>query len=117
LGVDLVGNPDKTLEPRIALFVLVHGMANGTFTGLRLGQYVNVHRTDFLNARRVINHTNMAQHIADLAKAWLLKLNSAALESADLEMAALEAVEPEYIDETMELPEEVRLMLEQAMSS
>ena len=117
LGIDLVGNPDKALEPRIALFVLVHGMANGTFTGRRLGQYLNVNQTDFYNARLIVNGRDRARHIANLAKQWLSRLNSSALESADLEMATLEAVEPEYIDETMALPEEVRLMLEQTMSS
>jgi peptidoglycan hydrolase-like protein with peptidoglycan-binding domain len=115
LGIDLVGNPDRALEPQIALFVLVHGMANGTFTGRRLGQYVNVNHTDFYNARRVVNWIDRAQHIANLANQWLSRLPS--LEAAAPEMAAPEAAAPEFIDETTELSEEERLMLEQVMSS
>ncbi|MGK7934089.1 MAG: peptidoglycan-binding protein, partial [Microcystaceae cyanobacterium] len=67
LGIDLVSYPDKALDRQVALFILCHGMANGTYTGRRLGQYVNVNKTDFPNARRVVNGEDKKHHIANLA--------------------------------------------------
>jgi peptidoglycan hydrolase-like protein with peptidoglycan-binding domain len=115
LGVDLVSNPDRALERSIALFVLVHGMAYGIFTGRRLGEYVNVNQTDFYNARRVVNGTDRAQHIANLANLWLDWLNTHNLELAvpEAEVAAT----LEFIDENSALTEEERFMLEIVMSS
>lgn len=70
LGSDLVDNPDRVMEPKISLFILVDGMAKGRFTGKRLGQYVNGTQTDFVGARRVVNGTDRAAHIANLAQNW-----------------------------------------------
>ena len=114
LGIDLVGNPDRALERRIALFILVHGMANGTFTGKRLGQYVNVNQTDFLGARWVVNDRDKRYHIKNLANQWVQRLSF--LEAATPEMAAADSETPEFIDENTELSEEERLMIEQATS-
>lgn len=33
---DLVNHPEYALEPKVALFILVHGFKNGTFTGKKL---------------------------------------------------------------------------------
>lgn len=74
LGVDLVNNPDKVLEPNISLFILVHGCKNGTFTGMKIEDYINSNRTDFYNARRVINGIDKAQEIANIAKEWMRKI-------------------------------------------
>jgi predicted chitinase len=70
LGIDLVSDPDKALNPNVALFVLVHGLKNGTFTGKRLGDFVKEGRTDFVNARRVINGLDRALDIAEIAKRY-----------------------------------------------
>lgn len=74
LDVDLVGNPDLALEPDVALFVLVHGFKTGGFSGRKLADYVNEHKTDFVNARRCINGLDKAQDIAKLAQGYLAKL-------------------------------------------
>jgi hypothetical protein len=74
LGIDLVSNPDKVLEPNIALFILVHGCKNGTFTGMKIEDYIDDSRTDFYNARRVINGIDKAQEISDIAREWLNKI-------------------------------------------
>jgi predicted chitinase len=74
LGVNLVANPELACDPNIALFVLVHGFKNGTFTGAALERYVNAKKTDFVNARRVINGTDRAAHIAKLAQNYLRSL-------------------------------------------
>lgn len=117
LGIDLVGNPDQALDPSISLYILVHGMANGIFTGRRLGQYVNVNRTDFVNARKVINDMDRAHHIANLAQQWLTKLNNFPVPEALPEAVNLEAVIPAFIDENVQLSEDELFLFEQIISS
>lgn len=39
LGIDLVSNPDKTLEPKTAAAIAVIGMRDGLFTGKKLANY------------------------------------------------------------------------------
>lgn len=70
LGFDLAGNPDKALDPNIALFVLVHGFKTGTFTGRKLSDHINANKVDYVNARRCINGLDKANEIADLARKW-----------------------------------------------
>lgn len=120
LGIDLVSNPDKVMNRPIALFILVHGMANGKFTGKRLGQYVNVNGTDFYNARRVVNGRDQAPHIADLAKQWVTRLDnfSFAPESMALEAESIpEGARIEFFDENTPMSEEDHLVFESIMSS
>ncbi len=74
LKQDFLTDPDNVLDPVMSLFILVHGMMNGAFTAKRLDNYVNHQKTDFLEARRVINGKDKAQHIADLAQIWLSKI-------------------------------------------
>jgi predicted chitinase len=73
LGLDLVNNPDKVLEPNVSLFILVHGCKNGTFTGMKIEDYIDNNKTDFYNARRVINGIDKAQEIAVIARQWAKK--------------------------------------------
>jgi hypothetical protein len=74
LGVDLVNDPDKAVDPAIAKFILVHGFKTGAFTGRKISDYVNDHKTDFVNARRCINGVDHAADIARLAKKYLATL-------------------------------------------
>ena len=76
LGIDFVSNPDKVLARNISLFILVHGCSIGFFSGKRLGEYVNKNEKDYINARKVINGKDKAQHIAKLANKWLNMLNN-----------------------------------------
>lgn len=71
LGVDLVNNPRRATDPRIASQILVGGMMEGTFTGRGLGQYVGNGRADFYNARRVVNGTDRAGGIGQIAQRLL----------------------------------------------
>lgn len=71
LGVDMVKNPDRALDSNIALFVLVHGFKTGTFTTRKITDYINLNKTDFLNARRCINGMDQASKIAALAAKYL----------------------------------------------
>lgn len=51
----IAGEPDVALEPMKAFRIMVHGMENGAFTGKKLGDFINAEKTDYANARRIIN--------------------------------------------------------------
>ena len=70
LGVDLVGSPDRALEPTLAAAIMFVGMSEGWFTGKELSDYINAAETDYLNARRIINGTDRALLIAGYAEAF-----------------------------------------------
>jgi peptidoglycan hydrolase-like protein with peptidoglycan-binding domain len=74
LGLDLVNNPDLALDPKVALFVLVHGFKTGTFTGRKITDYITASQTDFVDARRCINGTDKASEIAKLAQSFMTTL-------------------------------------------
>lgn len=67
VGIDLVADPTKALDPLIAAKVLVEGMKAGTFTGKKLSDYLP---GDFVNARRIVNGSDEAAKIADLARQY-----------------------------------------------
>lgn len=67
LGIDLVSNPELASRPDIASRILVEGMKEGTFTGVGLDRYINGQGTDFRNARRIVNGTDRAGMIGDIA--------------------------------------------------
>ena len=67
LGIDLVKNPDRAMEPAIANFILVHGFKHGIFTGKKITDYIRPGKVDFVGARRCINGTDKAGKIAGIA--------------------------------------------------
>ena len=78
-GFDLAANPELALRKDLALFVLVHGMITGTFTGRSMKQYVMGDAVDLINMRRVVNGVrkgeklpDSAEKIAGLYKKWAL---------------------------------------------
>ncbi len=70
IGVNLIDNPDRALEVPVALKLLFVGMLEGLYTGKKLGQYINETKTDYRNARRVVNGMDRANLIAGYAKAF-----------------------------------------------
>jgi len=70
LKVDLLGNPEKALDPVISAKVMVLGMKYGWFTGRNLDRYINEKGCDYVNARRIINGMDRAEDIASYAKKW-----------------------------------------------
>jgi putative chitinase len=67
-GLDLLNNPDLMLQNKeVAANSLVWGMMTGQFTGAKLSRYINESKTDYYNARRVVNGTDKAQKYADYA--------------------------------------------------
>lgn len=81
LAINLVRYPDDALEPDIAAVIMFRGMTEGWFTGKKLSDYINLDRTDYFNARRIINGTDCAQKIAGYAKAFETALREAAYSS------------------------------------
>lgn len=69
LGVDLINNPELASRPDIARQILVEGMKKGTFTGQKLGKFINGQKTEFENARQTVNGMDKAGPIASIARA------------------------------------------------
>jgi len=66
--VPLVMQPDLALTPWVAAQVAINGISQGWFTGKKLSDYLTDIRTDYVNARRIINGTDKAQTIAAYAE-------------------------------------------------
>lgn len=77
LGVDFVANPELALDPTLASAIMFIGMAEGWFTGKELSDYFDTGKTDWVNARRIINGTDKAQTIASYARAFHAALMAA----------------------------------------
>lgn len=69
--IDIVNNPDQSLDFKYALLILVDGFKHGRFTGKKISDYINPKKVDFRNARRCINGLDRARDIAKLAKKYL----------------------------------------------
>lgn len=68
LGVDLVAKPELALKPSVAFSIMTIGMHKGLFTGKKLSDYINSTKTDYKNARRIINGTDKAATLATYAR-------------------------------------------------
>ena len=79
IGADLVANPNLALQPAIAYEILVVGMLRGLFTGKKLSDYINSTKTDYANARRVVNGTDKSTLIAQYARQFEKILKNAQL--------------------------------------
>lgn len=74
LNIDLVNHPDSAMSPSIAAQIIVVGMRDGLFTGVKLNTYFGK-TTDAINARRIINVTDRAALIAGYYSIFLTALN------------------------------------------
>lgn len=68
LGGALLKTPNKVMEPDISVRILVIGMREGWFTGKKLSDYINLRASNYVGARRIINGTDKAQAIAEIAR-------------------------------------------------
>lgn len=68
LGIDLLKNPDLALNPAIAAKIMFEGMARGTFTKFKLSDFFNETKTDWINARKIINGLDKAYQFAEWGK-------------------------------------------------
>lgn len=69
--------PELVKDQTLAYQIAIQGMKEGWFTGKKLSDFINNNKTDFENARRIINGKDKAQVIADLAR----RFNEVLLES------------------------------------
>lgn len=70
-GVDIMADYSLLLRIDIAAFVTIDGMRFGRFTGKKLGDYITANKTDFPNARRIINGEDKKSLIAGYASQFL----------------------------------------------
>ena len=68
LGVDLTKDPDLVMSPEYAVPILVVGSRDGWFTGKKLSDYITISQSNYRGARRVINGTDKAAAIAEIAR-------------------------------------------------
>lgn len=67
LGLDLVKHPDLALRADVAARILIGGMLDGDFTGRSVLHYIDGSKTDYTNARRVVNGTDKMREIAAMS--------------------------------------------------
>jgi len=75
--INLVRNPDLAMRPDIAAGVLVFGMLEGWFTGRKLVDYFSGTRSDWVDARVIINGHDRAALIASYGMAFYHALSEA----------------------------------------
>lgn len=69
-GVDIVTDPSAAMRPDVAAQTLVVGCRDGWFTGKRLDDYITLKSSNFRGARRVVNGTDKAAAIAEIAREY-----------------------------------------------
>ena len=74
---DLVEHPELALDSLISARILFRGMAEGWFTGKKLGQYFNESKDDPVNARQIVNGNDDDDLIAGYHKQFLAALEAA----------------------------------------
>lgn len=77
LGVDLVRYPERALEMGIAAAIMFDGMMQGWFTGKKLSDYFTATKSDWVNARRIVNGVDKAVEIAGYARLFHAALTAA----------------------------------------
>lgn len=90
-GVDLVANPSRAMDMAIAVKIMFEGMVLGSFTGKKLSDYITDAKADYYNARRIINGTDRAAHIAVQAKAFEAALVKAGYEAKPAPVSDIQA--------------------------
>lgn len=103
LGVDFVAHPDQLLEPNNSAKILVKGSMEGWFTGKSIPDYITLEKSGFKSARRVINGTDKAAEIANLAKRYdeILKAQGYGQDPLIVPDVKEVVVEPEGLDKPM----------------
>jgi len=68
-GVDLIADPEKAKQPKLAYNIAIEGMIKGAFTGRKLSQFFKPNQSpDYDSARSIINGEDQHQKIADIAR-------------------------------------------------
>lgn len=77
----IADNPDMALDPEIAVYILIHGMVNGVFTGRKLSHYFNEQTNDAFNARKIINILDRAARIQEYHNNFMVCLNNSIVDA------------------------------------
>lgn len=95
MSIDLVGNPDLALQPKIASRILVVGMRDGLFTGKKLSDFINDKEVHYISARAIINGDVKAngQKIGSYAN----KFRRALRESSVITETPTEQIKPDTV--------------------
>ena len=70
LGYELIVNPDRAKDPKVAYQIMSNGMRKGLFTGRKLSHYICGPSCDYKGARRIINGQDKAEIIGTFAAAF-----------------------------------------------
>jgi putative chitinase len=73
----IADNPDAALDPVTAVKIMFVGMQTGAFTGHKLSDHFTSTKADWINARRIINHTDRAADIAGYATMFHASIRAA----------------------------------------
>jgi predicted chitinase len=68
LNVDFIKYPERVLELKHAVPIIIEGMRLGTFTSRRLSSFFTKDKRDWINARKIVNGMDRAAIIAGYAK-------------------------------------------------
>jgi len=80
LGCNFVDNPDAVMRPDWAARILFTGCIEGWFTGKKLQHYINPKKSDYRQARRIVNGMDRASKIAGYARKFEHALDAATSE-------------------------------------
>ncbi len=94
LGIPLGQDADIALDPMVAAKVLVWGSMQGWFTGKRIDDYITLQKSDFHNARRVINGRDKASEIARIAEQYDTALKGEGYGVTDIKAIPVPAGKP-----------------------
>ena len=74
IGVDLVNNPNLANDITNASKIACIGMKNGSFTGIKLDDYINQDIISYYQARRIVNSLDKASQIHTRSMDWYNEL-------------------------------------------
>lgn len=70
LNMDLTSAPEVVMDPALSSQILVVGMVEGLFTGKKLSDYITLKQSNYRGARRIVNGTDKAGPIAEIAQEY-----------------------------------------------
>lgn len=97
LETDLVNNPDLALDSVNSISILMIGMRDGLFTSHKLSTYFNDDKSDWVNARKIVNGMDCAHTIALNAMKFYDALQYMETDKADEDKNVTKEEKPELI--------------------
>ncbi|SEG64827.1 hypothetical protein [Bosea lathyri] len=93
-GVPFTKDPSLMLKIEHAVPVMFLGMIEGWFTGKKLDDYLTATKTDYVNARRIINGVESAEKVAGYARKFEAALKAARYGEKTSTVAPVKPIEP-----------------------